>query len=246
MSLKPFECKNCGSPLTQCGDGSFVCLHCGTAYKDQDDIININTTNNIRNENHFYGTTVLTQAQKDNVEGYFFRLTEEYKQGNFIDAKKFLDRVLEIDPLNPDANIVKAYFNEFFRASKVRISLGKLLDFIKKHIITSITQSAKVSLWIFAFEIQKYVLKFRDRNFQTSKWIVQQIKAYRPNSQTDDNLRIFSEILELYIEGPKLLKKKYRKKGGCLIGCLKGFLIFLACLAGIFVVLMVVLGIILP
>ncbi|MDR1093772.1 MAG: TFIIB-type zinc finger domain-containing protein [Clostridiales bacterium] len=235
MSLKPFECKKCGATLEKLGNGSLVCRHCGTIHENQDDVINVNTTNNItnnvRNENHFYGATVLTQAQKDNVEGYFFRLIQEYKQGNFIDAKKFLDKILETDPLNPDADIVKAFFNEFFRMQKVKVSFEELLYFVETHIIKSITQSAETSLWIFAFEMQKYMQEFTTENIKAFQGIIQRIvAAARIGTDKDfkpigDNARRFLDILARYVKnGQAYFLKKIRR--------LTGWLIFFLCVLG--------------
>lgn len=100
MSEQTNKCPNCGGTLEE-KDGKQYCPHCGGEYSNNtlgDLLLTAMATEYVAKKN-----TTSNRAKQ-----HLNQAVHEYYAGNYADCKYQLNRVLDIDPNNDDANIIKS------------------------------------------------------------------------------------------------------------------------------------------
>lgn len=104
MSLETNKCSNCGGELSE-NNGEIVCVHCGSNYgkkpkSAQEEYIETLMAACILN--------ATTSKSKSRQNKHLYQARDEFYNGNYADCRVHLNRALEIDPGNADANLMKS------------------------------------------------------------------------------------------------------------------------------------------
>lgn len=105
MAINEIKCKNCGAILNV-EDDLLVCPNCGTKYVMKDDVNNNYVTNNETIIKNYYGSSATKEKNKEKVNNYLTLAISNFNAKQYADAKDRLNRVLNIDPSNVDAQIL--------------------------------------------------------------------------------------------------------------------------------------------
>jgi len=84
--MEQLKCKSCGAKIIKDGEG-YVCEHCGTAY-------------NVEPQR---------RGKSSKIQSYFERLKESFSFGYISEARITCSKILDIDPENRDALMIKTY-----------------------------------------------------------------------------------------------------------------------------------------
>lgn len=113
MGLEELRCVNCGSILALQENGQYVCQHCGTTYKDKEEI-----NNNIVNHNetiiqNYYGTAAKKETNRNQIDGFFNLLIDAFVDGYYSKAFSYCNKILNLDTTNEEALILKRYLSDY-------------------------------------------------------------------------------------------------------------------------------------
>lgn len=102
-TLEPNKCQNCGGELLEI-NGDIVCNHCGTNYgkkpkSAQEEYIEALMAS--------YILKATTNKSNNKQNKHLYQARDEFYNGHYADCKVHLNRALEIDPGNADANLMK-------------------------------------------------------------------------------------------------------------------------------------------
>lgn len=105
MAINEIKCKNCGAIL-DVQDDVLICSQCGTKYVMKDDINNNYVTNNETIIKNYYGRAATEEKNKEKIKDYLKLAVSNFNVEHYADAKDRLNRVLNKDPSNLDAQII--------------------------------------------------------------------------------------------------------------------------------------------
>lgn len=113
MGLEELRCANCGSVLTLQENGQYICQHCGTTYKDKEEINNNIVNHNETIVHNYYGSAVKTATHKNQIDGFFNLLTDAFVDGYYSEAFSYCNKILNLEPTNEEALILKRYLSDY-------------------------------------------------------------------------------------------------------------------------------------
>lgn len=113
MGLNELKCNNCGAILKPDGDGQLICPHCGSLYAKTEENNSYITNHNETTVNNFYGSATNTSINKKQIEGFFELLSDAFAEGYYNDAFSYCNKILQYDPTNSEALLVRRYLTEY-------------------------------------------------------------------------------------------------------------------------------------
>lgn len=154
MTLKIAKCDNCGAKLSINSEGALYCENCGTKYLQQQDISNTYITKNENITKNFYGNAVKQEIKSEKIDGYLNRAIEEFKNGQYADSRSFCMKILDKDPNNQDAIIIKSLLQKKSSRAYVKPGIFNVLNTINYLLDDDNYQKAtkSISLVLYALE----------------------------------------------------------------------------------------------
>ena len=128
MTLRIAKCENCGAKLSINSEDALYCENCGTKYLQQQDINNTYITKNENITKNFYGNAAKQEIKSEKIDGYINRAIEEFKNEQYADARSFCMKILDKDPNNQDAIIIKSLLQKQSSRIYVRPNIFNVLN----------------------------------------------------------------------------------------------------------------------
>lgn len=134
MGLNELKCNNCGAILKLDENGQLICPHCGSLYAETEENNNYITNHNETTVNNYYGAAIKTSINKNQTEGFFELLTDAFADGYYSDAFSYCNKILNYDPTDSEALLVKKYLQEY------RLSVRKFFKHSLYQIIINVIE----------------------------------------------------------------------------------------------------------
>ncbi len=219
MGLDELKCSNCGAILKPDENGQLICPHCGSLYAKTEENNSYITNHNETTVNNFYGSANSTSINKNQIEGFFELLSDAFAEGYYNDAFSYCNKILQYDPTNSEALLVRRYLTEyrlstrkFFKHDVYQIIFNVIdYDFLgdkpenRRHLIRLIDKLNAKLIRISNMEI------LTEYNFAGISSLQKYINS--KNCSDSEFLELKEKTNRLYIQlGKNVLEKKEEEK----------------------------------
>ena len=157
MALKKAKCESCGANLSINSEGSLYCANCGTKYIQQQDINNTYITKNENIIKNFYGNAAKQEIKNEKIDGYLDRAIEEFKNEQYADARGFCMKILDKDPNNQDAIIIKSLLQKQSSRIYVRPNVFNVLSTVNYLLDDDNYKKATKSISLVLYALEKSI-----------------------------------------------------------------------------------------
>jgi len=160
--MKQLTCEMCGSTDLIKQDGVFVCQSCGTKYS-------IEEAKKMMVEGTVEVSGIVKVDDTEKIQNFFRMATNAYDAGNKQEAENYCNKIIEIDPENPDAWLLKGIsaawqstlgnlrMDEFLSCTSNAFQYAKTVENLKKLGQHAYRECYSLSLAINALQLNRVV-----------------------------------------------------------------------------------------